>query len=422
MILSGGDIASPGIASGPAVLMDENSDLEAFPPGSVLVVPRSSPRFVRVMSKASAIVADMGSATGHMASLAREFHVPAIVGLRRATRAIRAGQIVTVDARKGYVYDGMVATLLHLERSAERTRSRDRAAAASPPSRLLREVMALLLPLTLTDPRSPEFMPENCKTLHDIARFAHEKCYEEMFRKGEGIGDMREVCYFLDVFLPIDLYILDLGGGLKPDIPGHKIKPSHVASTPLCAMLAGMLDRRLPRFGPRPMDLGGFLSIMMRHAMDSPERERTFRDPSYAMISDRYMNYTARVGYHFGVVDSYCGKTPNKNYISLHFRGGAADFVRRSRRARAVAGILREFGFLTDVKGDAVLGRLSKCSQEETARQLEMIGRLLQFARQMDISMISEESVARFREAFLSGDFKMERAKPAASGAAGDYG
>jgi pyruvate,water dikinase len=243
-----------------------------------------------------------------------------------------------------------------------------------------------------------------------------------MFRKGEGIGDMREVCYFLDVFLPIDLYILDLGGGLKPDIPGHKIKPSHVASTPLCAMLAGMLDRRLPRFGPRPMDLGGFLSIMMRHAMDSPERERTFRDPSYAMISDRYMNYTARVGYHFGVVDSYCGKTPNKNYISLHFRGGAADFVRRSRRARAVAGILREFGFLTDVKGDAVLGRLSKCSQEETARQLEMIGRLLQFARQMDISMISEESVARFREAFLSGDFKMERAKPAASGAAGDYG
>ena len=71
---------------------------------------------------------------------------------------------------------------------------------------------------------------------------------------------------------------------------------------------------------------------MMRHATTSPEEEASFRAPCYALISDSYVNYSARVGYHFSVVDAYCWPTQNKNYINLLFRGGAADNLRRSRR------------------------------------------------------------------------------------------
>ena len=49
--------------------------------------------------------------------------------------------------------------------------------------------------------------------------------------------------------------------------------------------------------------------------------------------------------------------------------------------------------------------RLSKRTQHETAKQLEMVGRLLQFFRQMDAAMASEEVVGRVREAFIAGDF-----------------
>jgi pyruvate,water dikinase len=147
------------------------------------------------------------------------------------------------------------------------------------------------------------------------------------------------------------------------------------------------------------------MSIMARHAVNSPEEERTFRDPCYALISDKYVNYTARVGYHFGVVDAYCGESVNKNYISLLFRGGAADFTRRYRRARAIAGILDHYGFLTNVRGDALTARLSKRSRQETASQLEMVGRLLQFFRQMDAAMVSEEMVAGVQEAFIGENF-----------------
>jgi len=104
-------------------------------------------------------------------------------------------------------------------------------------------------------------------------------------------------------------------------------------------------------------------------------------------------------------VDTYCGEAINKNYISILFRGGAADYTRRHRRARAISGILEHYGFSTNVRGDALTARLSKRSQQETATQLEMVGRLLQFFRQMDAAMASEEMVGRVKEAFLAGDF-----------------
>ena len=71
-----------------------------------------------------------------------------------------------------------------------------------------------------------------------------------------------------------------------------------------------------------------------------------FGDRSYAIISDKYLNFSSRIGYHYSVLDSYCGDTVNKNYITFSFKGGAADHVRRNRRARAIATIFQALGFL----------------------------------------------------------------------------
>jgi len=405
LLLEGGDTAFPGVGSGPVVRMDEEGDMDQFPEGAVLVAPRSSPRFVRLMSKAAAIVTDFGGVTGHMAALTREFHVPALLNTRVATGLLKAGVRVTVDTRARRVYEGMVAELLEAETKRVREDERLRQDKTTPAFHLLNSVSELVASLNLVDPRSPTFSPENCSSLHDIARFVHEKSYEEMFGMGEHMGDLRGVSSHLDVFLPIDLYLIDLGDGIDAPAGTRRLKIAQVLSAPLKALLAGMLDKRIQRFGPRPMDLRGFMSIMARHAVNNPEEERTFRDPCYALISDEYLNYTARVGYHFGVVDAYCGEAINKNYISILFRGGAADYIRRHRRIRAIAGILDHYGFTTAIRGDAMTARLSKRTQQETANQLEMVGRLLQFFRQMDAAMTSEEAVTRTKEAFIRGDF-----------------
>ena len=412
LILEGGDTAFPGVVSGPVVQMDEDGDMTLFPDGAVLVAPRSSPRFVRLMAKAAAIVTDFGGVTGHMAALAREFHVPALLNTRSATGLLKPGVLVTVDARAGRVYEGAVTELLEAEKERAREDERLHQVKITPAYDLLDSVSELLLSLNLVDPRSPAFSAEHCRTLHDITRFVHEKSYEEMFHMGGHLGDMRGVSSHLDVFLPIDLYIIDLGGGIDTPAGTRRPKLSHISSVPLKALLDGMLDKRIPRFGPRPMDLRGFMSIMARHAVTNPEEERTFRDPCYVLVSDEYLNYTARVGYHFAVVDAYCGEALNKNYISLLFRGGAADYTRRHRRTRAIGGILDHFGFSMNVRGDAVTARLSKRSRAETASQLEMIGRLFQFFRQMDAAMKSEQAVVQMQEAFIRGDFSFSGDRP----------
>ena len=402
LLLGAGEVVCPGIGTGVAVHLDEDGDFGGFPAGGVLVVKRPSPKFVRLMGKVAAIVADTGSTTGHMASLAREFRIPTLLGTRQATRVIPAGRTVTVDAFGGYVYEGAVPVpiegLVPEARDRRDLRARWR----------LRRAAGHIVPLHLTDPRAPEFRSESCATLHDLTRYVHERSYEEMFRLGESLDDIRGAAYYLDVFLPVDLYVIDLGGGIAAESGrDRRIKPAQIRSAPLGALLKGMLHPKIPRGGARPLDLGGFASVVLEHALASPEQERSFRDPSYALVSDRYLNYTARVGYHFSIVDAYGGETTNKNYIHLLFRGGAADSLRRGRRARAIAGILKEWGFAVEVVGDSANGRIHKLPREEVVRLLDHIGRLLQFMRQMDVAMTSEAAVEQVKEAFLREDYAL---------------
>ncbi|MBI5498791.1 MAG: hypothetical protein HY907_01000 [Deltaproteobacteria bacterium] len=407
VLLAGGEVACPGVGSGPVVHLDENGDLDGFPAGGVLVAKRSSPRFVRALTRAAAVVTDVGGTTGHMASLARELRVPALLGAREATARLAPGTIVTVDAARRRVYEGLVPGLEAKGAEGRAAAAREARVRASPTFRLLERVAEVVVPLRLSDPRSPDFTIAECRTLHDVARYIHEKSYEEMFGMGAELGDFRAASYKLDVFLPIDLYVVDLGGGLAPPSHGRTVKRRHITSVPLAALLGGMLDPGIPRFGPRPIDVKGLLSIMARHAMENPEEERTFRDPCYAIVSDRYLNYAARVGYHFSAVDTYCGLTADKNYISFRFHGGAADEARRSRRVAAIAAILREHGFSVESRGDLVTARFSKADREKIRAHLDVLGRLLQFMRQLDVAMVDDGMVDQVVRAFLAGKYRL---------------
>ena len=144
----------------------------------MLVAPRSSPRFVRLMAKASAIVTDFGGVTGHMAALTREFHVPALLNTRVATGLLKPGVLVTVDARAGRVYEGVVAELLEAETERVREDERLRQDKTTPAYHLLDSVSELVLSLNLVDPRSPAFLAGK---LQDAARH-HPLCPREILR------------------------------------------------------------------------------------------------------------------------------------------------------------------------------------------------------------------------------------------------
>lgn len=398
ILLQGGDTACPGAGCGPVHLVESDDDLDTFPKGAVLVAKHSSPRYVVVLQHAAAIITDSGSVTGHMASLAREFRVPALFNAREAMQTLQQGQIVTVDAWGRRIYAGEVSELL-TQQSAQAGVMK-----GTPIFTQLQELASLIVPLTLTNPKSSSFTVENCKTLHDVMRLAHEHSYTEMFSINDVTSRHSGITQKLEAPIPFDLYVIDLGDGLTSEATKGRVRLENVLSAPFKALLAGMLDENLRAKEPRPVHLGGFLSVMAQQMLAPPNQggER-FGDRSYALVSDRYLNFSSRVGYHYGIVDAYCGKTVNKNYVNFEFKGGAADDVRRNRRVRAIGLILEELGFNVEAIGDRVTARFQKYEAGESLQRLEALGRLLLFTRQMDMLMNSENSVERAARCFREG-------------------
>jgi len=61
---------------------------------------------------------------------------------------------------------------------------------------------------------------------------------------------------------------------------------------------------------------------MREQMLANPHGAERFGERSYAIISDKYLNFSSRVGYHYSVLDAYCGQSINKNYITFSFKGG----------------------------------------------------------------------------------------------------
>ena len=412
VLVEGGAAAFPGVGCGPAFLVQRDEDLLNFPDGAVLVARHSSPKFVMVMAKAQAIVTDSGSISGHMASLSREFSLPTLLDTKVATQTIGPGQMVTVDAYTCRIYQGQVPELLNHQPLRE-SHLKD-----TPVYKILERVAESILPLRLVDPRSPDFSPDHCRSLHDLGRLVHEFSYTEMFKISDLVSAREGYALKLDAAIPLDLFLIDLGGGLaEADPEAHRVTPDQVTSVPLQAVLRGMLHEDVRAREPRPVQLSGLISVMREQLLAAPNVEERFGDRSYAIISDKYLNFSSRVGYHYSVLDAYCGDTVNKNYITFSFKGGAADDVRRSRRVRAIAIVLMGLDFSVEVKGDRVDARLQKYEAPVIQAKLDLIGRLLIFTRQMDMLMTTEAGVEAVAQNFLQGNYSLDMGAIAGSDA-----
>jgi phosphohistidine swiveling domain-containing protein len=105
-----GTIANKGKATGRVVIAPMLTDpkaimrvVEKMQDGDVLVAESTTPEFVPLCKKASAIVTDQGGMLSHAAVVSREMRKPCIIGTQRATRVFKDGDLVEVDAEQGVV-------------------------------------------------------------------------------------------------------------------------------------------------------------------------------------------------------------------------------------------------------------------------------------------------------------------------------
>ncbi len=98
-----GIIASTGSVQGRVRIMTNLEKIKDFLDGEILVAEYTNPSYVRAMIKAAAVVTDSGGVTSHAAIISRELGIPCIVGTRNATKVLKDGDVVEVEADSGMV-------------------------------------------------------------------------------------------------------------------------------------------------------------------------------------------------------------------------------------------------------------------------------------------------------------------------------
>ena len=110
-VLAEGRSIGQRIGAGRARVIRGAGEMERVQPGDVLVADMTDPDWEPVMKRAAAIVTNRGGRTCHAAIIARELGIPAVVGCRDATDAVKDGQDVTVSCAEGdtgFVYEGVL--------------------------------------------------------------------------------------------------------------------------------------------------------------------------------------------------------------------------------------------------------------------------------------------------------------------------
>lgn len=92
-----------GSGTGRACVISCECEISRINPGDVLVTKVAGPALAAVLPRVSAVVAELGGSTSHLASLGRERGIPMVLGVPDATRQIADGALVAVDGVAGMV-------------------------------------------------------------------------------------------------------------------------------------------------------------------------------------------------------------------------------------------------------------------------------------------------------------------------------
>lgn len=406
ILLEGGMAASRGEGIGRAHPVLRRDDLHELPEGPlVLILHQSLPDAVEVLDRVAALVVDLGNPVDHLSCVAREYGIPMLTGMEHATKRIAKGTWIGVNANEGRIYRASESEAAHARRQ-HRPRSQPDQQEQIPQTQGIRELYEAIIPLHLTDAYGPTFSIQECRSLHDVIRYLHEKAVLAMFAGGDDlIEHAGPAVRHLQSEVPFLVSLIDLGGGLSEQVGrGRFITAEQVRSIPFTALWRGVMTPGL-HWGPPGGNVatGG---VMSRWLTDH-RAARPIGMPNYALVSRDYLNLNARMDFHFIMVDTLCGIDPRSNSIRFRFKGGGTTLGQRRRRIRCIAEILEANGFLCNVQDDLLTATLQGGSVSVIEEKLVCVGRLLGFTRLLDAAMVDDNAAETTAQAFLAGNYNL---------------
>ena len=398
LLLQGGEKASSGIAAGAVHNLTTATDVNTVPHRAVLVARNALPQYAKLISRVSAIITDAGSSAGHLASVAREFKVPALVNTGEASAVLPHGRQVTVNVDDKSVYAGTVRQML------KSPCAKIDLVVDSPFMRKLRYILKFVSLLGLEDPEDAAFNPRNCRSLHDIIRYSHEMAIREMFHISDNRLRKLGFAKKLATPIPMQFYVLDVGRGLKEGaVSNREIVIEDVRNPAMRALWDGLTHPDIHWGALQHFDWEAHDRIVMSGGIASPKAAMF---ASHAVVSEDYMNLNLKFGYHFVIVDAMCGAEDADNIVQFRFSGGGTEMEQRMLRAAFLKRVLQRLAFEVNVKSDLVDGLLKGTSMETCLNGLNMLGRLLGATPLMDMYLKDEGMVESFVDDFMQGRYR----------------
>ena len=402
-LLEGGCSVQAGRAVGPVVKVHNGAFPAAVPEGSLLVLDVATPDIAALLPNLAGCIAEVGNPAGHAATLLREWQVPTLFGLKGALRVLNDGETVGLDATLRQIYRGVPWPELA---GQERPEGRGRLHSAHPN---VAPLLDRISGLTLFDPSSPRFRPESTTSLHDIIRLVHEKAVEATFdlgdmQKGRPHSNVKR----LTTDIPLNILVLDLGGGVDA-VEGRtrSIEPDQILSVPFRSLWDGVSDTRVRWSGRRQVSLKGFSSVLVSSfAGSGAAGRRRLGAPNYLLVAEDYMNMNLRLAYHYAMIDSLVGESPENNFVIFRFRGGGARADRRAFRALFLSETLRRLQFCVDRRGDLVTAWYRRYPRPACEQALRMLGRLMACSRQLDMLIADEKTAHHYADRFIAEDYE----------------
>ena len=94
---------SSGKVTAPASVVTGADDFDKMAPGSILVSPLTTPAWTQLFAHAAGLVTDVGSILAHGSIVAREYGIPAVLGVGDGTKRIKHCQLISIDGDQGTV-------------------------------------------------------------------------------------------------------------------------------------------------------------------------------------------------------------------------------------------------------------------------------------------------------------------------------
>lgn len=384
VLLSGGSPVCPGAGGGPVYHAVSIQDLSGVPEGAVLVAPSPFPGLITVMGRIKALVTEVGAAASHMATIAREYRIPMLAGVK-GVRNLPAATPVTVDATQAVIYAGLSDELVAARRP-EYELFKD-----TEIIELLKRILARISPLSLLNPSDPSFQAENCKSFHDLTRFAHQKAMEEMFAGARKMEYKDRIGRRLKSIIPLGVDIIYIDQPPPGPQERRSIEEEEIASRPMKAFWDGIREQGWPK--TPPTDLRGFMTVMANDMTRGSVPE--FSENSYAILSQEYMLLSLRMGYHFSTIEALCTDSESKNYIRVQYKAGGAPLDRRSRRIRLLVALLDKMGFESSGQGDFLDALITYRGCSALLSRLRQLGRISMMTKQLDMAL-SNDAIAQW--------------------------